>query len=140
MEPVNDHPSTERKIRLEPLKVEDFPLIRPWIEPRVFRIFHEPVDNAQLKRLLTKYESGRPQSLGLRIVRTSDEQLIGVIHSTIDWKNNLAHVGQIVLGDLMHRNAGFKVEGLMREATRIQDGYVSWYSMSILEEEWKDQS
>ena len=37
-----------------------------------------------------------------------------------------------------YKKVGFKPEGLMREATRTDDGYVSWFSMSILEEERTD--
>jgi RimJ/RimL family protein N-acetyltransferase len=179
MEPVSNQPPAKQEIRLEPLETQDFPLIRPWIDPRVFRIFHEPIDDAQLSRLLTKYENERPTSLGFRIVRSSDSEVIGLIHATIDRQNNLAHIGQIIVGDprlrrigigtaslvqllrmcfnelglhrvqlfvdednlsaiACYKKVGFKVEGLMREATKIDDGYVSWYSMSILEEEWSD--
>ena len=94
--------------------------------------------------------------------------------------NNLAHIGQIVVGEpslrglgigtaslklflricfeelKLHRvqlfvdddntgavacyqKAGFKVEGLMREATRTSTGYISWYSMSVLEDEWREK-
>jgi RimJ/RimL family protein N-acetyltransferase len=167
----------DHEIRLQPLEAADFPAVRPWIDVRVFRIFHEPVDDAQLDYLLTKYENGRPTSLGYRIVRGSDSEIVGVVHAVIDWRNNLAHVGQIVVGDPGLRNSGigtasllqllevcfgklglhrvqifvdddnaaaitcykkvgFRDEGLMREATRIEDGYVSWHSMSILENEW----
>jgi RimJ/RimL family protein N-acetyltransferase len=173
-------PNEQQEIHLEPLKPEDFPLIRPWIDTRVFRIFHEPIDDMQLGRLLTKYEDKRPTSLGFRIVRTSDSKIIGLIHATIDWQNDLAHIGQIIVGDpatrgtgigaaslvqmlricfnelglhrvqlfvdqdnpsaiACYKKVGFKAEGLMREATKIDDGYVSWYSMSILKEEWRDR-
>lgn len=166
------------EIRLDPLDVRDFPLIRPWIDPRVFRIFREPIDDAQLGRLLTKHKDGRPTSLGFRIVRSSDSEIVGLIHATIDGSNNLAHIGQILVGDPTLRNTGlgtasllqllplcfnelglhrvqifvdednrpaiacykkvgFKVEGLMREATQTESGYVSWYSMSILQSEWQ---
>ena len=33
---------------------------------------------------------------------------------------------------------GFQVEGLMREATRVGSEYISWHSMSILEDEWRN--
>jgi RimJ/RimL family protein N-acetyltransferase len=180
MSPVSNHPpNSQPEIRLELLEAKDFPLIRPWIDTRVFRIFHEPIDDTQLGRLLTQYESNRPTSLGYRIVRSSDSEVVGLIHAVVDWNNNLAHVGQIIVGDPALRNigigtatlvqllricfnelrlhrvqlfvdednssaiacykkAGFKIEGLMRDATKIDDGYVSWHSMSILEEEWSD--
>ena len=179
MEPVSDrHPVNQQEIRLEPLESRDFSLIRPWIDPRVFRMFREPVDDTQLARLLTKYEDGRPTSLGFRIARSSDSEIIGLIHATIVWQNNLAHIGQIIVGDprlrglgigtaslvqmlricfdqiglhrvqlfvdednlsaiACYKKVGFRVEGLMRDATKVDDGYVSWYSMAILEEEWK---
>jgi RimJ/RimL family protein N-acetyltransferase len=166
------------EIRLEELESKDFPRIRPWIDPRTFRVFHAPVDDGQLGRLLPQHVDGKPTSLGYRIVRTSDEVVIGLLHATIDWQNNLVHIGQIVVGDPalrglgigtdvmrrflrvcfdhlgLHRaqifvdednavaiacyqKAGFQVEGLMREATKIGSNYISWHSMSILEEEWR---
>jgi RimJ/RimL family protein N-acetyltransferase len=167
------------EIRLEELSREDFPRIKPWMDPRTFRIFQEPVDDDQLNALLTAHEDGRPVSLGYRIVRAFDAEVIGLIHATIDWKNMLAHIGQIVVGDPalrglgigtdsmksllnvcfgdlgLHRaqlfvdadniaaiacyqKVGFQVEGLMREATKVGSNFVSWHSMSILEDEWKD--
>jgi RimJ/RimL family protein N-acetyltransferase len=167
------------EIRLEDLSREDFARIRPWMDPLTFRIFRAPVDDEQLRALLTRYEDGRPVSLGYRIVRASDSEVIGLIHAIIDWKNMLAHIGQIVIGDpalrglgigteslkrflavcfgdlglhraqlfvdeanteaiACYRKAGFKVEGLMREATRVGTSYVSWHSMSILEDEWRN--
>jgi RimJ/RimL family protein N-acetyltransferase len=165
-------------IRLEELGREDFTRIRSWIDPRIFRIFRTPVDDEQLSLLLTKFVDGKPTSLGYRIVRESDAEVIGLIHATIDWRNNLAHIGQIIVGDprlrgsgvgtesltrflricfndlhlhraqlfvdednagaiACYRNAGFRAEGLMREATKVDNGFVSWYSMSILEHEWR---
>ena len=166
------------EIRLEPLEPEDFPRIRPWIDPRTFRVFHAPVDDRQLAQLLTVHKDGRPTSLGYRIVRVYDVEVIGLIHAIIDWRNMLAHIGQIIVGDpalrglgigtdslkrflrvcfddlglhraqlfveedntgaiACYRKAGFRVEGLMREATKVGPDYVSWHSMSILEDEWR---
>ncbi|MBN1459124.1 MAG: GNAT family N-acetyltransferase [Armatimonadetes bacterium] len=170
--------NARQDIRLEPLEAGDFPLIRPWIDPRVFRAFREPVDDGQLERLLTRWENDRPTSLGYRIVIAADSRTVGLVHAVIDWRNDLAHVQQIVVGDPALRNsgigtasllqllavcfgeiglhrvqifvdddnagaiacykkAGFAPEGLMRDATKTPDGYVSWYSMSILEGEWR---
>jgi RimJ/RimL family protein N-acetyltransferase len=164
------------EIRLEELTCEDFARIRPWIDPKVFRIFHPPVDDDQLSILLTAHEEGRPTSLGYRIVRVSNSEVVGLVHATLDWKNNLAHIGQIVVDPRLrgagigaaslklvlevcfnelglhraqlfvdednaeaiacYRKIGFRIEGLMRDATKVGSGYVSWYSMSILEDEW----
>jgi RimJ/RimL family protein N-acetyltransferase len=168
------------EIRLEDLTRDDFPRIRPWIDPKIFRIFRAPVDDDQLLRLLTAHKEGRPTSLGYRIVRESDGAIVGVVHATIDWKNMLAHIGQIVvdppargkgigsaamrliLGVCFnelglhraqlfvdadndkaiecYRKVGLRVEGLMREATRVGSDYVSWHSMSILEDEWNNSA
>ncbi len=166
------------EIRLEEHKPEDFPRIRPWLDPRIFRVFRAPVDDDQLGRLLTVHADGKPISLGYGIVRVSDAEIIGLIHATIDWGNNLAHIGQIVVGDAVlrgsgigtdgmtrflrvcfddlglhraqvfvdednaaaiacYRRVGFRVEGLMREATKVGSTYISWHSMSILEDEWR---
>jgi len=166
-------------IRLEALEPSDLPRILPWIDPDVFRIFRAPVDEEQLKQLLSSYKDEKPISLGYRIVRSSDSALVGMIHATVVWDNNLAHIGQIVVGDpdlrdsgigteslklflkicfddlnlhrvqlfvdddnygaiACYKKAGFQIEGLMREATKTSSGYISWYSMSILEDEWRD--
>ena len=166
------------EIRLEELKSTDFSQIRPWIDPRIFRIFKAPVSDDQLSLLLTKHVDGKPVSLGYRIVQVSDTAVIGFIHAVIDWNNDLAHIGQIVIGDpalrslgigtevlrqflricfedlRLHRaqifvdednmiaiacyqKAGFKVEGLMRDAVKIDSNYISWHSMSILRVEWR---
>jgi RimJ/RimL family protein N-acetyltransferase len=165
-------------VRLAQLERADFAVIRPWIDPALFRIFREPVDDAQLESLLTRHEDDRPVSLGYRIVRASDSEVVGMVHAVIDWGNQLAHVQQIVIGvpgvrnsgvgaaslrllmricfeDLgLHRvqifvdddnaaaiacykKAGFSDEGLMRDAAKTKDGYKSWHSMSVLEDEWR---
>lgn len=166
------------EIRLEDLTRTDFNRIRPWIDPAIFRIFKAPVDDDQLAALLTADEDGSVRSLGYRIVRVSDAEVIGLIHATIDWRNMLAHIGQIAVTPALrgmgigtaalrlflrvcfdglglhraqlfvdednpkaiacYRKAGFRAEGLMREATRVGSRYVSWYSMSILEDDWRD--
>jgi len=36
-----------------------------------------------------------------------------------------------------YKKAGFKTEGLMREAAKVKNSYLSWYSMSVLANEWK---
>jgi len=177
----NDEGKPVRKpveIRLEKLEAEDFPKVRPWMDPRIFRIFQAPVDDNQLARLLTDYKDGKPVSLGYRIVRVSDDRIVGLIHAIIDWNNRLAHIGQIVVGDPAHRGlgigqrsltqllgvcfdelhlhraqlfvdednaeavvcykkVGFQIEGLMREAARVGNRFISWYSMSILKDEWQ---
>jgi RimJ/RimL family protein N-acetyltransferase len=175
--PGGRHNGTPAEIRLEELTRSDFNKIRPWIDPDTFRIFHAPVDDDQLAALLTSDDRGKPRSLGRRIVRLPNGEVVGLIHATIDWKNMLAHIGQIVIDpahrgsgigaaaltqflsvcfdDLglhraqlfvdedntealaCYRKVGFKVEGLMREATRVGSEYISWHSMSILEDEWR---
>jgi RimJ/RimL family protein N-acetyltransferase len=94
------------EIRLEDLTREDFTRIRPWIDPRTFRVFRAPVDDRQLSVLLTAHEDGKPTSLGYRIVRVSDSEVIGLVHAIIDWKNRLAHIGQIVIGNPALRGQG----------------------------------
>jgi RimJ/RimL family protein N-acetyltransferase len=182
MKPKGKGSTHERvAIRLEGLETADFPHIRPWIDPRTFRIFNDPIDDQQLSRLLTKHLNGRPTSLGYRIVRISDSETIGLIHATIDWQNRLAHIGQVIVGDPalrrlgigtegmtqflrvcfddlgLHRaqlfvdednteaiacytKVGFRIEGLMREAIKVGNDYISWHSMSILEAEWRTRS
>jgi RimJ/RimL family protein N-acetyltransferase len=37
-----------------------------------------------------------------------------------------------------YKKVRFRAEGLMREGTKVGSEYVSWYSMSILEDEWRE--
>ena len=98
------------EIRLEDLTSSDFSRIRPWIDPRIFRIFQAPVDDDQLAALLTATDEGRPKSLGYRIVRVFDAEVVGMIHATIDWSNNLVHIGQIVVDPTL-RGTGIGAAG-----------------------------
>ena len=168
-------------IRLEELGRSDFDIIRDWIDPRVFRKFHEPIDDEQLGLLLSRHEEGRPVSLGYRIAREQDGSPVGLLHSVVDWNNHLMHIGQMIVGDAAsrgqgigqaalrlllpicfdelglhraqlfvdednaraiacYRKVGFQIEGLMREAARTDAGYVSWHSMSLLEDEWRPRT
>ncbi len=166
------------KIALRPLKRSDFPVIRDWIDPKVFRIFKEPIDDTQLKILLTKHDNGKPTDLGISAVDIESGSIVGFLHVVIDWKNELAHIQQILVGipemrrqgfgaqmlnatltkcfdELkLHRvqtfvdeenmpsisffqNMGFKIDGLMRDAAKVEDRFLSWYCLSLLSSEWK---
>jgi RimJ/RimL family protein N-acetyltransferase len=165
------------EIVLEDLKREDLAVIRDWIDPRIFRIFEAPVDEAQLEVLLSRKEGDLREDVGLRAVDGGTGGLLGFLHAVIDRRNDLAHVQQIVvrpdrrgngIGTSMLRSfleicfeehalhrvqifadednepalacygrAGFHREGLIRESVRTDEGYVSWYSLSVLEPEWR---
>jgi len=165
-------------IKLQPLRREDFPIIRDWIDPNIFRIFKQPIDDFQLETLLTKYgDDGKPVDLGFAAKDIDRGCIVGFIHAVIDWKNELAHIQQIIVGnnadrkqgigsflmrellkkcfqDLkLHRaqlfvdedntaavnfyyKMGFKTDGLMRDATKHNGKFISWYCMSLLEKEY----
>jgi len=36
-----------------------------------------------------------------------------------------------------YRKLGFHTDGLMREATKFEDCFISWYCMSLLKKEWE---
>jgi len=93
-------------IRLEPLTRGDFPKIRDWIDPEVFRIFKAPVDDRQLERLLSKEENGRPAEIGLRAVDAETDDLVGMIHAVIVQHQDLAHIQQMVV-DPDRRSRGY---------------------------------
>jgi RimJ/RimL family protein N-acetyltransferase len=85
------------EIRLEPLERTDFPVIRDWIDPRLFRIFEAPIDDAQLERLLPREEQGRPVDLGFKAVQIETGSILGFVHAVIDWKDDLVHIQQIIV-------------------------------------------
>jgi RimJ/RimL family protein N-acetyltransferase len=86
------------------LEKADFPRIRDWIDPAVFRIFRAPVGDDQLERLLTRYKDGRPADLGFKAA--AGPVPVGLIHVVLDWTNELAHVQQIIVGDPLLRGQG----------------------------------
>jgi RimJ/RimL family protein N-acetyltransferase len=93
-------------IVLEELERSDFAVIRDWIDPAVFRIFDAPVDDAQLERLLTRKLAGRLVDLGYRAIDRGTGEIVGAVHVTLNWRNDLAHIGQIVIGGPRRRGRG----------------------------------
>ena len=85
------------KVTLEELGKKDLSIIRDWIDPNIFRIFQAPIDEGQLERLLSKRHNGLLMEQGLRGVDTKTNEIVGLIHTVIDHKNDLAHVQQIVV-------------------------------------------
>jgi RimJ/RimL family protein N-acetyltransferase len=92
-------------IILEDLERTDFPVIRDWIDPDIFRIFDAPVDDVQMERLLPRSVAGRARDLGYRAVDPETGEIVGAVHVILNRRNDLAHVGQIVAGD-RHRGRG----------------------------------
>ncbi len=93
-------------IRLEQLKRTDFPVIKNWIDPKIFHIFTAPVDNNQLGKLLTKEPNGILTEIGLRAVDIETDKIIGLVHAIVDRDNDLIHLQQIVV-DPEKRNRGY---------------------------------
>lgn len=166
-------------MKIVELECRDFSSIREWIDPGLFRVFHAPVDDDQLERLLTRHRDGRMTDLGLKAVDDAG-RILGFIHVILDWANELGHIQQILVGEpgqrrqgvgsaimeytlrvcfeeqrlhrmqlfvdeenegavAFYRKQGFHADGLMREAEKIGDRFVSWYCMSMLEGEWRTQ-
>ncbi len=167
-------------MKIVDLECSDFPFIREWIDPGLFRVFRAPVGDDQLERLLTKHRDGRMTDLGLKVVDDTG-QILGLIHVVLDWANELGHIRQILVGETgrrrqgvgsammehtlrvcfeqyrlhrmqlfvdednegavaFYRKQGFQTDGLMREAEKIGDRFISWYCMSMLEGEWRTRS
>jgi RimJ/RimL family protein N-acetyltransferase len=93
-------------VRLEQLERQDFPRIRHWIDPAVFRVFEAPVDDQQLERLLSKEQDGVPTGIGMRALDSGTGELVGVIHAVVIRRNDFAHVQQIVV-DPDRRGKGY---------------------------------
>jgi RimJ/RimL family protein N-acetyltransferase len=163
-------------ILLKELKTTDFPIVKNWIDPKIFRIFRSPIDDAQLTRLLTKQQDGIQTDLGKKAIDRSTGDLVGFIHAVINAKNEYAHIQQIVVDPEMrhqgygtdilrcfldicfrdynlhrvqlctdennhaaiscYKKVGFQVDGLIRDITKEEGGYLGEYIFSILDHEW----
>ena len=165
-------------IDIRPTQEHDFPVIRHWIDTRLFRRFTKPIDDSQLENLLSRSKDGNLVDYGICAVNSGSNAIVGFAHAVIDWKNELAHIQQIIVGNsefkkcgvgttLMqnifnkcfnelklnrtqlfvnednapavnfYRKLGFHTDGLMREATKFEDCFISWYCMSLLKKEWE---
>jgi len=98
------------EIELVILEKTDLKRIKDWIDPNVFRIFSHPVDEKQLEKLLPKCDGKIPVELGYKAVDTKENKLIGMVHLTLNHKNNYAHIGQIVVDpDLRGEGIGTEI-------------------------------
>ena len=103
-------------LKIRQLRRQDFPVIRDWIDANMFRIFQEPIDDSQLEILLTKYnDDGRPADLGLAALDIDEDNTEAVN---------------------FYYKMGFKTDGLMRDATKYNGKFISWYCMSLLDNEY----
>ena len=93
-------------ILLKELETTDFPVVKNWIDPKIFRIFRSPIDDAQLTRLLTKYQDGIQTDVGKKAIDRGTGNLVGFIHAVLNLENEYAHIQQIVVHPKM-RHQGY---------------------------------
>jgi len=93
------------KLVLEELKTDDFPVIRDWIDPGVFKIFSSPVDDTQLMRLLSAYQDDMQTDIGIKAVDRITGSIAGLVHALINRTGRYIHLQQIVVNTAM-RNQG----------------------------------
>ncbi len=93
------------KLYFDQLEVMDFPKIINWIDPDIFHIFKVPVDDKQLELLLSKVKDGIQYEIGMKILDKETDQIVGLIHSIINNKNNSMHIQQLIVNPEM-RNHG----------------------------------
>jgi len=110
--------ATDEPIRLEKLQREDLAHIVDWFDLEEFRIFHAPVDERQLEKLLSRRENGLPVDLGYKAVAGDSPKIIGVVHVVVNQQNRFAHVQQIVIGDRNLRRKGYG-QRILREVLAI---------------------
>jgi len=123
-------------VTITELTRNDFPLVRPWIDPALFRIFRQPVDDGQLERLLTRGPADRPTDLGYKAVDSAGKP-VALAHAVLDWANELAHVQQIVVGDEHLRRQG--VGGaLMRHVLAACFGHHGLHRVQLFVDEGND--
>ena len=89
-------------IKLEKLERKDFQKIKEWIDPTIFRIFKEPLNDQQLEILLSKAKDGTPTDIGMHAVDTDNNKVVGVIHAVINNENDYAHIQQILVDPDLH--------------------------------------
>jgi len=111
----------------------DFPVIREWIDPTVFRIFHAPIGDDQLERLLTRRRDGKVTDLGLKAVADAGAT-VGFIHLVVDWANDLGHIQQILVGEAGRRRRGIG-SALMRHALQLCFGECRLHRMQLFVDE-----
>lgn len=84
------------------LERRDFPVIREWIDPKLFPVFRAPIGDDQLERLLTRHQEGRLTHIGLKA--TDDGGCaIGFVHVVLDWGNELGHIQQMLVQPWLRR-------------------------------------
>jgi len=95
------------ELRLEELTDDDFPIVREWIDPVVFRIFSSPVDDSQLKRLLSAYQDDMQTDIGMKAVDSATGNTVGIVHAVVDRAGRYIHLQQIVVDPVMrHQGLG----------------------------------
>jgi ribosomal protein S18 acetylase RimI-like enzyme len=90
------HGSEHTRMTIAELEPADFPVIRDWIDPNLFRIFHAPIGDDQLQRLLTRHCDGGITDLGLKAVDDAG-RTCGLVHVVFDWTNELGHIQQMLV-------------------------------------------
>jgi len=106
------------QLAIAELERADFPIIRGWIDPKIFPIFHPPITDEQLERLLTRREDGRLTDLGLKAVDVDAGSPVGLVHVVLNWENEYAHIQQILVGspELQRQGIG---SALMRNVLEV---------------------
>ena len=93
-------------IRLEQLEKKDFPVIRDWVDPQIFRIFKSPVDDQQLEKLLSKEKDGIYAEIGMRAADSKSNEIVGLIHSIVNVRDDFLHIQQLIV-DPARRGNGY---------------------------------
>lgn len=81
----------------------DFPTIRDWIDPDLFRAFRAPITDEQLEKLLTRRRDGRLTDLGLKAADDTG-RVLGLVHVVFEWTNDLGHIQQILVEPASRRH------------------------------------
>ena len=139
---------------LDELCQDDLSVVKDWIDPSIFRVFKAPIDESQLKGLLTNRQEDVLTDIGLKALDDVSGQCVGFLHAVINARNNHAHLQQLVVASdkrrrvqlLTHENniaaiacykkAGMTVDGLLRDITKCGNQYISEYFFSVLDHEW----
>ncbi len=86
------------------LQAADFPIIRDWIDPGLFRNFRAPIGDDQLQRLLTRCgDRGIFTDLGLKAMDDTGS-VCGLVHVVFDWANELGHIQQMIVSPCERRH------------------------------------
>jgi RimJ/RimL family protein N-acetyltransferase len=99
-------------IKLEPFERADIIQLMEWIDSPTLlfqwggQTFSFPLNEQQLENYIKDSNTNAVQSLIYRVVHESNHEVIGHINLQIDWINESARIGKVLIGNRSFRGQG----------------------------------